>query len=54
MKRLCCFLIIIIVLPVLAGCTLFPSKLHGVERLLVVQALGVDASDGAVRLSMAA
>ena len=52
MKRLCCFLIIIIVLPVLTGCTLFPSKLQGVERLLVVQAMGVDASDGTVRLSM--
>ena len=52
MKRLFCFLIIIGSLPALAGCTLFPSKLHGVERLLVVQALGVDFSDGAVRLSM--
>ena len=52
MKRLCSFLIIIGILPALTGCALFPSKLHGVERLLVVQAMGVDAADGAVRLSM--
>lgn len=37
----------------LAGCALFPSRLHGVERLLVVQAMGLDREDGALRLSMA-
>ena len=36
----------------LAGCALFPSRLHGVERLLVVQAMGLDREAGALRLTM--
>ena len=52
MKRLVCLLIIIVSLPLLAGCALFPSKKQGVERLLVVQALGLDTADGRIRLSM--
>jgi len=52
MRRFVSLLIIIGSLPLLAGCALFPSRLHGVERLLVVQALGVDAAEGELRLSM--
>ena len=53
MKRGVCFLIIIGILFSLSGCALFPSRLRGVERLLVVQALGLDAEADGVRLSMA-
>lgn len=35
----------------LAGCSLYPSKPRGVERLLIVQAMGIDAVGG-VELSM--
>ncbi len=52
-KRLPIIILSLLLAAALGGCALFPSRLHGVERLLVVQALGVDRVDGAVRLSMA-
>lgn len=56
MRRFCAvFLTIIILLsaaPCLGGCSPLPSSMSGVERLAVVQALGVDREDGGVRLSM--
>ena len=53
MRRMLCSLLITGLLFSLSGCALFPSRLHGVERLLVVQALGLDAAQGEVQLSMA-
>lgn len=52
MKRALSLLFILFYSLCLSGCTLFPSKLQGVERLLVVQAMGVDTERGAVTLSM--
>lgn len=52
MKRLLPALLLALLAPLLGGCVLFPSALRGVERLAVVQALGVDRESGGVRLSM--
>ena len=42
MKRLIPIIIMVLLTPLLGGCALFPSSLRGMERLAVVQALGVD------------
>ncbi len=53
MKRLIPIIIMVLLTPLLGGCALFPSSLRGMERLAVVQALGVDReTSGGVRLSM--
>lgn len=52
MRRALSIIIVLLLLVPLAGCTLFPSKAQGVERMLVVQAMGVDASDGTFSLSL--
>lgn len=51
MKRVLTALLLLLLLVPLAGCALFPSRRRGVEQLLVVQALGVDARGGGVTLS---
>ena len=51
-KRFSIMILCLLLAAALGGCALFPSRLHGVERLLVVQALGVDRVSGALRLSM--
>lgn len=51
-RALSIILLLLLPLVLLSGCTLFPSKAQGVERLLVVQAMGVDGADGAFTLSL--
>lgn len=52
MKRALLIIILLFLLVPLCGCTLFPSKARGVERLLVVQAMGVDTVGDRVELSL--
>ena len=53
-KGLLCLLPILILCAPLAlgGCALFPSSLRGVERLALVQALGLDRAEDGLRLSL--
>ena len=53
-KGLLCLLPIFILCAPLAlgGCALFPSSLRGVERLALVQALGLDRAEDGLRLSL--
>ena len=51
MKKLFTIIYICALAPLLGGCALFPSRLR-TEELAVVQAVGVDAAGGLVRLSM--
>ena len=53
MKRRFLLMMLLLALPLgLGGCALYPERLHGVERLLVVQAMGLDYSGDALRLSL--
>ena len=52
MKRLIPIIIMLPLAVLLGGCTLFPSALRGVEKLALVQVLGLDRESGGVRLSM--
>ena len=52
MRRRLCALLLVLAQLALGGCALYPERLHGVERLLVVQALGFDRQDDALTLSM--
>ncbi len=53
MRRLVLILLCSALLVTLSGCALFPSRFHSLERLAVVQAMGVDSDSGGVRLSLA-
>lgn len=52
MRRALSIMIILSLLLSLSGCTLFPSRLRGVENLAVVQALGLDREGDGLRLSL--
>lgn len=53
MKRLICILYIIVSVPLLTGCGSLYANRREVERLLVIQTMGIDRSGGGVRLSLA-
>ena len=52
MRRAFPIIILCLLLVSLSGCALFPSRLHGVEKLAVVQTLGLDREGDGVVLAL--